>query len=77
MELHYDKELTARIILNEILKDLKLQGRVEEMQKSSNTRKIFRKINHVISKHYSEVKQKFLRNAIFTILKNEFGIINH
>ncbi len=74
MELHYNENLSAQILLNEVLKDLKLSGKGEEISKTSNINRILRKLNRITTRRYSEVKQAILKKNIFSILRNEYGV---
>ena len=75
MELHYDENLAAQILLNEVLKDLKLSGKKEEIVETNNVERILRKLNRVIKRRYSVVKQGVLKKNVFSILRNDYGII--
>lgn len=74
MELHFNENLSAQILLNEVLKELKISGKKEEIEKSSNINRIVRKLNRIIGRRYSQVKQTILRKNILFILRNEYGI---
>ncbi|MBL1213115.1 MAG: hypothetical protein HND52_07155 [Ignavibacteriae bacterium] len=74
MELYYDENLAAQILLNEVLKELKLSGKTEEIVKNSNIERILRKLNRIIKRRYSVVKQGVLKKNIFSILRNDYGI---
>ncbi len=74
MELHFNENLSAQILLNEVLKELKISGKKEEIEKSSNINRIVRKLNRIIGRRYSQVKQTILKKNIFFILRNEYGI---
>jgi hypothetical protein len=75
MELHYDENLAAQILLNEVLKDLKLSGKREEIVETNNIERILRKLNRIIKRRYSVVKQGVLKKNVFSILRNDYGII--
>lgn len=75
MELHYDENLAAQILLNEVLKDLKLSGKKEEIVETNNIERILRKLNRIIKRRYSVVKQGVLKKNVFSILRNDYGII--
>jgi uncharacterized protein with von Willebrand factor type A (vWA) domain len=74
MELHFNENLSAQILLKEVLKDLKLSGKIEEITKSTNIERILRKLNRIIKRRYSTVKQGVLKKNIFSILRNDYGI---
>ena len=75
MELHYNENLAAQILLNEVLKDLKLSGKTEEIVETNNIERILRKLNRIIKRRYSVVKQGVLKKNVFSILRNDYGII--
>ena len=54
METHYDASLTASILLQEVMKGMKIRMNPSECCKNGLDKKIFRKCKRIIEKEYAD-----------------------
>ena len=73
MELYYETSLSAYILLQEVIKDMKIKESLEESRKNGNFKRILLKCNKVIEKRYPQKEQQI---KLRTYIENIFSQIN-
>ena len=75
MELYYEPSVSAYILLQEVMNELRVKKPIEEIRKNCNVKKILRKCNKIIDERYpDEDYREKLKFFIANTFSNDFNV---